>query len=624
MRVFAGVFHYGQRAATAEDAFLIAKRLSSFGVGGQREVLSGSVVMLSGMLFTNRESPIDEQPIRSTQGHVGFFNGRLDNRSSLLQSLGRDPHFPCSDVSLVLDLYERFGQGSFRGLIGDFAIALWDAQRETIILVRDAFGVRALYYRPSSDRVVWSTDLGHLLAISDGSTSLDNEYVIDFLLREPELDRTPYRGVYAVPPASAVVVRGGKLQVSRYWSPDPRHLIRYRSDEEYEEHYSNLFRESVRNRLRSKGPICADLSGGIDSSSIVCVADDLVKSGSVPATEVIPISYRFDESHSADEYEFIRSVEEKIGKRGTYLWESEFRMLSQFRAQPFGAIPNLMWLYGRREQLVANVMRSNHANVILRGTGGDHLMLSQVSYPPELPDYLLTGRLLKLHQTIAAWKASLPRPYLDFMLKGALSPLLPAKLSYKLAKPRHSSLFLLQKEFATRMRAVERMQKPVEDFGLRYPPSRHYCAVLLTDLIATVAGGAYQEQPYEFSLPYLDRPLVEFCLAIPVQQKIRPGITRSLQRRAMKPLLPPKVAERTTKGRLGEAVSRAWVREVKGLLACLQDTEVCARGYIDRGLFHEALMKSLHGLSVDLTPLIQVLCLEFWLRSLDEGRRKRC
>jgi asparagine synthase (glutamine-hydrolysing) len=138
-------------------------------------------------------------------------------------------------------------------------------------------------------------------------------------------------------------------------------------------------------------------------------------------------------------------------------------------------------------------------------------------------------------------------------------------------------------------------------------------------LIRLVSSGAFQQEPYELSMPFVDRPLVEFCLAIPIEQKIRPGVNRSLQRRALGSLLPPRVAARTTKGNLVEATARAWPREVPELMKLLEHMQVCSRGYIDRQRFFGTLSKTLHGYGLDIDNLSRVLLVEFWLRRASSG-----
>src|SRR5207245_4201132 len=105
----------------------------------------------------------------------------------------------------------------------------------------------------------------------------------------------PYVGIHSVPPSSSVLLRPGKHTIRKYWDFDPGKRIRYRTDGEYEEHFRAVFAEAVRRRLRSDSPILAELSGGMDSSSVVCMADTIIARGDTETLLLDTIPY-FDDS----------------------------------------------------------------------------------------------------------------------------------------------------------------------------------------------------------------------------------------------------------------------------------------------------------------------------------------
>jgi asparagine synthase (glutamine-hydrolysing) len=617
---FAGILDFRGRTADESDCSVLTGTMGLDEVGQCTCVRDECIAIAYLSVHRSPELSLEHQPLRSSDGHLIAFDGRLDNRGELLRGIGQSPYANYPDAHVVLSVYDHFAQDSFSKLIGDFAFALWDARRKELFLVRDPFGTRILYYQPMNDAIRWSTKLNHLLTLAPNPPEVNDEYLYDFFLGQPCLAETPYKGIFAVQPGSCLVVKNTGIRNNRYWRPDPNHRIRYKSDRDYEEHFRHIFEQSVRNRLQVNGVVCAELSGGLDSSSIVCVADELIKKGEVPARRLVTISCRYDESKSADEYEFIDSVEEKIGRRGAYVWESELRMFSQLPTHPLGALPNIMAIFGRRHELIANAMKACDAKVLLRGTGGDHLMLSQVRYPPDLADCLARGDLFGLHRTILTWAQVLPFAYAEYVLRGALAPLIPRWVNrvtgHSLDSASHSNVHLFTAGFSRRMRGRKHLQEPLDDFGFTRPPSSRLCAFLVSDLIRLVSTGAFQQEPYELSMPFVDRPLIEFCLAIPIQQKVRHGVTRSLQRRALGSLLPPLVAARTTKGNFVEATARAWAREVPGLMRSLQRMQVCSRDYIDSQRFFVALSRTLHGYALDIDNLSRVLLVEFWLRRI--------
>src|SRR6185436_21089957 len=124
-----------------------------------------------------------------------------------------------------------------------------------------------------------------------------------------DLERTAYRNIHSVPPGVALIVRDKCIEKREFWRPDTVREIRYRSDAEYEEHFRDLFREAVRCRLRADRPVWAELSGGLDSSSVVCMADQVIASGEADVAQLETVSYVYDNSPASDERRFIREVE---------------------------------------------------------------------------------------------------------------------------------------------------------------------------------------------------------------------------------------------------------------------------------------------------------------------------
>ena len=205
------------------------------------------------------------------------FDGRLDNREDLLLSMQDGLRGETCDVLLALSAYQRNGADGFRNLIGDWSLAIWDQAREAIVLASDYAGVRPLYYCVQNERVLWSTRLKPLVDWTQAS-EIDDEYVAAFLSFGACPHRTPYCGIYSVPPGHSVVISRDGVVIRPFWELPFGDTVRYRKESDYEEHLVGLFREAVRCRLRSDKPILADLSGGLDSSSIICMAAQLMRS----------------------------------------------------------------------------------------------------------------------------------------------------------------------------------------------------------------------------------------------------------------------------------------------------------------------------------------------------------
>ena len=148
---------------------------------------------------------------------------------------------------------------------------------------------------------------------------LCEEYIAGWFSSFPAAHLTPYEGIHSVPPASFVVLGPEAQAIKRYWNFDADNSIRYRSDGEYEEHFRTLFAQSVERRLRSRCPVMAELSGGMDSSSIVCMADAIMASGVRPTSRLDTISYYDNSEPNWDERPYFAKVEEMRGRPGSHI-----------------------------------------------------------------------------------------------------------------------------------------------------------------------------------------------------------------------------------------------------------------------------------------------------------------
>src|SRR5260370_12733385 len=253
-----------------------------------------NISILYHAFHTTKEARREAQPHVLASGAVITWDGRLDNRTELIRWLRDVLTIGSTDVSIVASAYQEWGTDCFANLIGDWALSIWDANTRSLILAKDAIGTRHLYYSLDENQVTWSTILDPLVLFAGKTLALCEEYIAGWFSFFPATHLTPYVGIHSVPPSSSVLIRTGKHTVSKYWDFDPAKRIRYRTDGEYEQHFPAVFAEPVRRRLRSDSPILAELSGGMDSSSIVCMADTVIARGADETPRLNTISYYND------------------------------------------------------------------------------------------------------------------------------------------------------------------------------------------------------------------------------------------------------------------------------------------------------------------------------------------
>jgi len=196
-------------------------------------------------------------------------DARLDNRDELFAALGR----AASDADLILAAYERWGDDCASHLLGDFAFALWDHRRGRLYCARDHAGIRQLSYYCDGRLFACASAPEQLLDYPEVQAKPDNCTLANWLLdRFPDPDATLYQGIRRLPAAHFLVVTSRGIRLQRYWDPATLRSSRSRTDEDIIEGFQDVFAAAVRSRLAGSGDVAATLSGGLDSSAIVCMA----------------------------------------------------------------------------------------------------------------------------------------------------------------------------------------------------------------------------------------------------------------------------------------------------------------------------------------------------------------
>lgn len=599
--------------STVLDEF--ERRLATLGPDGGSHIKTTTVGMVFRAHHTDRESRLERQPLVSTAGHLLAWDGRLDNRAELISQLRECVDRSSTDVDIVMKSYLRWGTNFLAHLIGDFAFSLWEPSTRTLLLARDAFGTRPLYYHANPDGISWSSDLGSLLDLAAVPIEVDREYVASYLNSAPDLERTAYRHINAVRPGFGLIARNGHIEQREFWRPDVKREIRYPSDSDYEEQFLELFRDAVRCRLRSDRPVWAELSGGLDSSSIVCMADQIIASGNAQASRLETVSYVYDNSPASDERRFIAQIEAQRGRAGHHFHEDE--SVGRFFNLNFAAIhrPNPIYRFTARHDWVRMRMQQTGSRVLLSGIAGDNLLWSGAEVSPELADLLVQLKLPSLHRRVRLWSRATRDSYAGTLWRRAVLPALPTRFTSQSPTSK-----LIDRSFAKQMEFAERSTHESDAWGFKLPSAQAQ-ARMLRSAIRAVASCYYRDRvPTDYRFPFLHRPLVEFLLAIPVDQKLRPRENRSLHRRALRQLLPPAILTRQSKRWSTEALCRTLANHWREVERLFKQPRVCEYGFVDARAFGEAAKRIQHGLQNVNGGLLGVLSVELWLRSLESRK----
>ena len=575
----------------------------------------GQIGMSYCAFHTTKESWLENQPYIFDHGLALTWDGRLDNREELLDRLNLQPSTEQTDVAIVAAAYQHWNTACFKKLVGDWALALWDERQRMLILAKDFVGTRHLYYQFRKDRLLWSTLLDPLILLAESPLKLNEEYVAGYFALYPAAHLTPYQDIFAVPPGSFITLHNATLKLHEYWSFDCERRIRYRNDVEYEEHFRHVFSEAVRRRLRSDSPVLAELSGGMDSSSIVCMADKLIRECSAETPRLDTISYYDDKEPNWNEMPFFMAVEEQRGQQGTHLDLTAFSD-SWLMTDPahFFATPGLDRRALQFSDKISSSMKGHNNRVLLSGRGGDEFLGGVPTPIPELADLVTEGNLRTFFKQLYAWGSATRQPFISLAAKTlfAFSPKLPLIC---LRTPQHF-LPWLTPTFVKKYQTVFDNITPRLHFVGPSPSQQ--------SLLNAIAGLQNQlaflqhvgHLPCEYRYPYADYNLLEFMFSIPRAQVLRPGQRRALMRRSLVDIVPSTILQRRRKAfvvrRPLAHLEKNWDR-----LASQADCMALAdMGIIDKQLFMDRLHAARHGDHSHLLPLLKTFMFELWLKNL--------
>ena len=522
--------------------------------------VEASVGMGHRMFHTTPESLHEKQPLTNESGQVCLaLDGRVDNYDELKSALIaagailRDN----TDAELVLRSYETWGEACAVKIVGDFAFAIWDGHRKRLFCARDFMGTRPFYYFFDGKSFLWSSEL-HALFESPDTPHKPNEGMIAEYLTSyiNDVRETLFQGIMRLPPAHYLVIDSDGLRFRRYWDLDPSKSIRYSSDEQYAEHFYDLFRESVRSKMRAVGPVASDLSGGLDSSSVVGMAKELIRENSVDCSGFETFSWVFP-GKECDESDYINDVILKWGLIAHKV-EPHPAPLARFLEQvtlyrDFPGYPN-----GPTVNPLRPLARSRGCRVLLTGEGGDEWAAGSYNHYIDLLFRLSFRQAGREGYQSGGFNGS--SDLLLNVIRVCLWPAVPRVLQRMIRalvnKPEVPDW--IGREFARRTGLADRLfQKEYKPKRANYSQKERYSLLTYGWNVHSreIQDRVNTYHQMEARHPLSDRRIVEFGLALPENQLRRDGINKFILRNAGRDLLPSSVHSRRDKAHFSQMFS---------------------------------------------------------------------
>ena len=588
-----------------------------YGPDGGGSYSKGNISIVYRAFHTTKESRRELQPHVMASGAVITWDGRLDNRAELIHTLRGVLTINSTDVSIVAAAYEQWDTDCFAMLIGDWALSVWNPGTRSLILAKDPIGTRHLYYSFDKNKITWSTILDPLVLFAGKTFVLEKEYIAGWLSFFPASHLTPYVGIHSVPPSSLVLIQAGKHTVRRHWDFNPDKAIRYTTDGEYEEHFRAVLSEAVRCRLRSDAPTLAELSGGMDSSSIVCLADLVIARGVSETTRLDTISYYDDSEPNWNERPYFEKVEQKRGRTGCHINVNSRQSLNLCcDSDHFAATPGSGGHVSEAAKQFAACLSSQGNRVVLSGISGDEVTGGVPTPTPELKDLLARMRLRMLAHQLKIWALNKRKPWFQLFCEAARGFFPPALV--RVPKYRRPAAWLHPNFAKDHWTALTGYESKVKLFGTL--PSFQENVSTLDALRRQLGCDALPLEPcYEKRYPYLDRGLLEFVFAIPREQLVRPGHRRSLMRRSLAGIVPCEILERKRKAYMVRQSLSALQLRSEAMFANNHEMICHKMGIINSPAFREAISIAASGQMDYLLTLLDAITIEFWVRQVVEA-----
>ncbi len=542
-------------------------------------------------------------PLTNEEGTIRFvFNGEIYGFYSLRRELEELGHRFRSntDAEIVVHGYEEWGPSCLGKLNGMFAFALWDEPKQLLWIARDHLGIKPLYYYRNENFFTFASEIKPILKHPDvcwrPNERLITEYLNSGWTGDGE-EPTFFEGINRLAPGHHLSIQpNGGFSLKEYWAPEVSRELDGKATSEEIETTRRLFLEGIALHLVSDVPVGTCLSGGIDSSSVVCSVKKVHPQGSVSTGQRIKAFSAVFPGDPVDELQFAKTVCDHTGAEQNFVtptaeefWK-DMTMLVRCQEEPF--ISTSVYAQWR----VMKLAKERGVTVMLDGQGGDEIL---VGYFPYYINYLLD--LVRHHKFSKAFAegvrshdltSAIMTTYIRSLVKGSL-------LRFKLRIGGKSGTS-----------TTSHPTVPFSDLAARLELD-----VRTTSLPSLLR---YEDKnsmwhSIEARVPFLHRPFLEYVASLPLDRKLHDGWTKYIFRLAMSGILPQRIALRRSK--IGfETPEKKWMQELQGRLRdFFSDPQLEVGKYYDLRALRNLVSRS--TLTNDEARLIwRVLCVEIWHR----------
>jgi len=589
------------------DAGLIEKMNKSLGHRGPDD--QGTYVDDRFSLGHKRLSIIDlsaagRQPMSNEDDSIWIvFNGEVYNFRELRKDLEASGHSfrSNSDTEVIIHAYEEWGCNCVERFNGMWGFALYDREKGLIFLSRDRFGVKPIYYYFNDNKIIFSSEINAIL--QHEITRAPNDRILYEYLALDLVDHsreTFFKGIYSLMPGESLIYElvDRSMELKRWYKLEERiEALPTSRNDNLSGIVRDLFMDCVRYRLISDVPVGSCLSGGIDSSSIVCTMRRLARDGKIKTFSLVFPGKPIDESAYIDEVVSNTNVE---SYRTTLTLENvmaDLEDLVRSQGEPFGSLS----IYGQYK--IMQLAHQKGMKVLLDGQGGDELFAGYTKYS----GYYLRECLRSLR--LSEFIRHLDAGFLSFLAIGMLGRTAPTRRLLVYLQKRKTSflqnfyngdLDTLLFEWGSDLN--RHLQKEITKYSIPH--------------LLRYEDRNSMRWSIESRVPFMDYRLVELAASLPSYEKINEGETKHILRKAMEGLVPKRILQRRDK--VGFATpDELWFREpkfVELMSSILDSKEFRSRPYWKHAAVKRLFEDHLLGKRDNSRQIWRIINAELWLR----------
>ena len=575
-------------------------------------------------------SPSGHQPMTNENGRFWIvFNGEIYNYVELRQHLlGRHQFSSHSDTEVILHLYEEEGPACIHRLNGIFAFALWDRQERVLFAARDRFGVKPFYYVYQKNAFLFASEIKALLGVQLLEPEMNPEGVVDYLTFQFCLgDKTIFRNVLKLLPGHTLTLKpDGTLDIQKYWDLDFT-IDTHHTEDYFEYQLLRLLEDSIRIQLRADVPIGAHLSGGLDSSTVTCLASSLL---GVP---IKTFSGGFKGAPQYDETPYARVVSQSVGAEHYEVFPTAddfvevLPRLIYFMDEP-AAGPGLF------PQYFVSELASQHVKVVLGGQGGDETLGGYTRYLIAYLEQCIKGGIQGTQEEqkyVVTFESILPNlrqlqgyePLLRYFWKeGLFEP--EDRRYFHLIDRRDSTRGLINPDFLPAQKEYDLYEVYRQLFystGCRSLINKmtSFDMKTLLPALLQVEDRTSMAVSLESRVPLLDHRIAELVASMPPMVKYKGGRSKNIFRQVVRHIVPPEISNRSDKMGFPVPLSE-WYRQGP-VRDFVRETLIGSRAS-GRGIYETSHIESLLNSERDYGRGIWgLLCLELWMQIFIDGHR---